>query len=287
MIENRKVNAMSTFVPPIKCQGIKTKLVPFIQDSLKWDGAGTWIEPFLGSGVVLFNIQPQRAIVGDRNEHIIRFYQGIQTGLYTPEVVRNYLEKQSPLLIEGGVEYYYEVRRRFNEYHDPLDLLFLNRSCFNGIMRFNKSGGFNVPFCKKPERFSKAYITKIVNQVAGAAEAMKGKDWEFRCDLWQDIIWSAREGDCVYLDPPYIGRDTNYVGEWSEEDAVSLADAAHASRASIVALSMWKENKYRKNDHLNECWADFEMREYDHFYHVGASESLRNKMVEALMIRRR
>ena len=114
MIENRKVNAMSTFVPPIKCQGIKTKLVPFIQDSLKWDGAGTWIEPFLGSGVVLFNIQPQRAIVGDRNEHIIRFYQGIQTGLYTPEVVRNYLEKQSPLLIEGGVEYYYEVRRRFN-----------------------------------------------------------------------------------------------------------------------------------------------------------------------------
>ena len=130
MIENRKVNAMSTFVPPIKCQGIKTKLVPFIQDSLKWDGAGTWIEPFLGSGVVLFNIQPQRAIVGDRNEHIIRFYQGIQTGLYTPEVVRNYLEKQSPLLIEGGVEYYYEVRRRFNEYHDPLDLLFLNRSCF-------------------------------------------------------------------------------------------------------------------------------------------------------------
>lgn len=64
---------MPTLVPPIKCQGIKTKLVPFIQDTLDWDGNGTWYEPFLGSGVVLFNIQPERAIVSDRNEYIIHF----------------------------------------------------------------------------------------------------------------------------------------------------------------------------------------------------------------------
>lgn len=274
---------MPTKVPPIKCQGIKTKLVPFIIENLNWDREGVWYEPFLGSGVVLFNVLPDRAVVNDRNEHIINLYRAIQCGEITGDSVREFLTQEAPKLEQGGVNYYYEVRNRFNEAHSPYDLLFLNRSCFNGLMRFNKKGGFNVPFCQKPERFAKAYITKICNQIDYVASAMKGRDWEFRSGDWRDIMTLPKKGDCVYLDPPYIGRDTNYVGEWPESEAKELAVYSHKTPARVL-LSMWKENKYRKNDHIDECWSDFAIKEFSHFYHVGSKESLRNAMTEALLI---
>jgi hypothetical protein len=68
--------------PPIKCQGIKTKLVPFIFRNICWDESkgGRWIEPFLGSGVVVLNLAPERALLTDTNQHIIHFYQAIQCG---------------------------------------------------------------------------------------------------------------------------------------------------------------------------------------------------------------
>src|SRR5579871_3905387 len=66
--------------PPIKSQGIKTRLVPFILGNIKWDGRGRWIEPFLGSGSVLFNARPHRAFVSDTNTVIINLYRAIQTG---------------------------------------------------------------------------------------------------------------------------------------------------------------------------------------------------------------
>ena len=276
---------MAVLVPPIKCQGIKTKLIPFIKETIQWDGNGVWYEPFLGSGVVLFNICPDKAVVGDRNQYIIEFYQAIQSNEITPKSMRSFLEQESLKLADGGADYYYAVRARFNEKHSPYDLLFLNRACFNGVMRFNKKGQYNVPFCKKPERFSKAYITKICNQIDRVQQLMKGKDWQFLHTDWKTIMAMPKKGDCVYLDPPYIGRDTNYVGEWSESDAVALAQTSHLVDAEVY-LSMWKENKYRVNDHIEKCWNDFECHEFAHFYHVGATESLRNAMIEAVLVKK-
>ena len=74
-------------VPPIKCQGIKTKIIPFIKEHVKRKKAGLWIEPFVGTGVVAFNIQPERAILNDKNQYIISFYQKIQNVLR--ELTRN------------------------------------------------------------------------------------------------------------------------------------------------------------------------------------------------------
>ncbi len=152
--------------PPIKIQGIKTKLTPFIAASIAWDGDGRWIEPFMGSCAVAMNIAPERALLADTNEHLIRFYQQVQSGLITAPRVQAFLEDEGAKLLARGESHFYEVRARFNAEGNPLDLVFLNRSCFNGIMRFNSKGGFNVPFCRKPERFRQALITKICNQIA-------------------------------------------------------------------------------------------------------------------------
>jgi DNA adenine methylase len=271
-------------VPPIKTQGIKTKLVKFILSNISWNGKGRWIEPFLGSGVVLFNVQPERALVNDINPHIIRLYQMIYDGSLSPEEVRLYLSAEGKKLLSRGEEYYYLVRERFNRTGDPLDFIFLNRSCFNGVMRFNSKGEFNVPFCRKPDRFRQAYVTKIVNQISQIQKIMRGKDWEFRVGDWRESLKNVTADDFVYLDPPYIGRHTDYYQKWSESDAVELAKVVQDLPGGF-ALSMWKENKYRVNEYLSRYWNGLVERTFTHFYHVGSNENFRNAMVEALLIK--
>ena len=126
------------YIPPIKIQGIKTKLVPLIKQSVVLEPNSIWIEPFMGSGVVGFNIEPHRALFADTNPHIIEFYNQIKSGQINSYKVRLFLEQEGKLLEQGDDEYYYAVRRRFNNEHNPLDFLFLNRSCFNGMIRFNR-----------------------------------------------------------------------------------------------------------------------------------------------------
>lgn len=273
-------------VPPIKCQGIKTKLVPFIFDNVCWDAnsGGRWIEPFLGSGVVAFNLAPPKALLADTNKHIIGLYQAIQKSKINRGIVRDFLYEEGLKLAAKGQDYYYEVRERFNHNSSPLDFLFLNRCCFNGVIRFNSKGQFNVPFGHKPERFSQSYITKIVNQVSWIEKQMRDKDWEFRVSGWDESLANTSANDFAYLDPPYIGRNTDYFNGWSEIEAVNLAQTVRNLSCGF-ALSMWMENRYRKNDHLEQYWSGLETRIFSHFYHVGSTENLRNEMNEALIIK--
>jgi len=272
------------FVPPIKCQGIKTKLVRFIASNIAWDGDGTWIEPFLGSGVVLFNVAPTKAIAADANPHLIRFYQAVQAGEVTPASVREHLTREGARLLAEGEAHYYALRDRFNDAHSPLDFLFLSRACFNGVMRFNRAGGFNVPFCRKPERFRQAYVTKIVNQVGDLCRLLAGKEWEFRVADWRETMGHVTVRDFVYLDPPYQGRHADYYNRWSGTDARALAEELAASPGGF-ALSMWKANRYRTNQALCDLRGGHVERTVSHYYHVGATENLRNEMEEALVIR--
>jgi len=272
-------------VPPLKCQGIKTKLVNFIATTIKWHGRGKWIEPFLGSGVVLFNINPDRAIVSDTNKHIINFYKDIQRGQIDEIIVKSYLEDMGAKLFKYGEDFFYDVRDQFNEENgDSLKLLFLNRCCYNGIMRFNSQGKFNVPFGHKHERFRRAYITKIVNQVSKIRQIMINKDWKFQVNDWRETMSNANLDDFVYMDPPYIGRHTDYYNNWNESDAIELANFSSDLKCGF-ALSMWKENKYRENIHLDLHWNGFVIKTFSHFYHVGSKEKFRNAMTEALVLK--
>lgn len=279
------MNQDKVLVPPIKCQGIKTKLVPFIKEKVNRNEDGLWIEPFVGTGVVAFNIVPKNALLCDKNQYNIALYQGIQNGSITGQSVRSFLEYHGAILEQKGAAYYQQMRDSFNKTGDTLHYLFLNRSDFNGMIRFNRHGEFNVPFCQKPNRFSKAYITKICNQVENVAKVMQGKNWVFKCCGWQEAFSGAGQNDYIYLDPPYIGRDTSYVGEWPETEAIQLAEYAHDTSANIC-LSMWKENEFRRNDHLFIYWSDFTWHEQDHFYHIGAKEANRHPMTEVLAIKR-
>ena len=163
-----------------------------------------------------------------------------------------------------------------------LDFLFLNRSCFNGLMRFNKKGGFNVPFCRKPHRFAPAYITKICNQVRTISNVINIGYYEFSCQEFSDTIDDVDEQDMIYCDPPYIGRHADYFNNWNEKDENELARLLSSVPCRFI-LSTWHSNDYRKNPFIDTLWSRFYMLTRNHFYHVGASEDNRNPMTEALI----
>lgn len=89
-------------VPPIKTQGIKTKLVPWISQYASLDAQTVWVEPFMGSGVVGFNLAPKRALFSDTNVHIIDFYRSIQDGELTAASCRKFLESEGARLKSRG-----------------------------------------------------------------------------------------------------------------------------------------------------------------------------------------
>lgn len=269
-------------IPPIKSQGIKSKLVDWISSNLQNAEYDRWVEPFMGTGVVAFNIRPERALLCDSNPHLIRFYQAIQNREITPIIVKQYLIEEGQRLLETNGSHYYVIRERFNETGNPLDFLFLSRSCFNGMMRFNKKGGFNVPFCKKPNRFAQALITKIVNQVQAVSSIIEQGDYEFRCQDFTVTLSELEPNDFVYVDPPYIGRHVDYFDSWSEDEEIILRNGLFNSNSSFV-LSTWLSNKYRTNDYVFSIWKDCYVATKEHFYHVGGKESNRNAVYEAIL----
>lgn len=269
-------------VPPIKSQGIKTKLVPWIKDIVPSDFDGLWIEPFMGTGVVAFNVAPKRALLCDINPHLVNFYQEIKEGKITPEIVRDYLNKEGSQLLDRGEGHYYLIRARFNETHNPLDFLFLSRAGFNGMIRFNKKGGFNIPFCKKPARFAQAYVTKIVNQIASVAQVIKLKQFEFKCQSFEKTVKNCTDNDIVYCDPPYIGRHVDYFNGW-DEDLEYLLQRELAMISGKFILSTWHHNDFRKNEYIDTLWHKYNILTREHFYHVGGQVKNRNPMIEAII----
>ena len=274
---------MRIITPPIKSQGIKTKLVPWIQ-ALVPSVSGRWIEPFLGTGVVAFNSGFKRALLGDTNPHIINFYKQIQQGSIRPAQVRLFLESEGESLRQAdndGYDYFTFVKQRFNRLHDPLDFLFLSRAGFNGMMRFNKKGEWNIPFCQKPERFARAYVTKIVNQVHDVACLIQ-PEWELRVSSFESLILEAEENDIIYCDPPYAGRYVDYYNGWTDEDEEHLFELLSATKAKFI-LSTWHHNDYRKNEMIDLYWNRFNLVTRDHFYHSGGKIENRKSIVEALV----
>lgn len=269
-------------VPPIKSQGIKTQLVPWIKSMVPSGFNGVWIEPFMGTGVVALNVAPQRAILCDINPHLVKFYSCIASGEITPKEVKEYLLHEGERLLLKGEDHYYFVRDRFNAEHSPLDFLFINRAGFNGMIRFNRKGCFNIPFCRKPQRFAQAYITKITNQVTWVSQLIQVKEFTFKCQDFNKTIQEASPTDIIYCDPPYIDRHVDYYNGWDETHEQELFDKLSTFGGKFI-LSTWHHNNYRENEYVKSLWSEHRILTHEHFYHVGGKEKNRNPMVEALV----
>ena len=274
-------------IPPIKIQGKKTKIVPKIMEIA--DGIlndhpeiDTWVEPFLGSGVVAFNCpgRIKKVIVNDINPHIIKFYKGVADGIITSDRIREVFDIHNQNLLKDGYDYYNQIKDRFNQSFDTMDFLFLTRTGFNGVMRFNNSGKWNVPFCKLNNRLSKNVIDDLASSVDELSRLFKSKDFTFYNQSFEEVIESAPENSIFYCDPPYYGLQVQYFKGWGKEDEIRLNEML---KDKMFIYSTWLEDGIRENMMIDEYWGEYEIEGKKHKYNVAEKAEKRNQVTEGLI----
>jgi DNA adenine methylase len=271
----------------LKIVGIKTRLIKVIARNVAWEGKGRWIEPCLGSGVVLFNLCPRVAIAGDINPHVIAFYSQLYDGKITTHEIRAFLTLHSEMFKTYGADYYAKIRNRFNDDQEPLYFLLLSRTCFNGLIRFNKKGQFNAPFCNEPYRLTKKLILEVTLRANWVIQQMARMKVEFVCGDFKETLKRAVEGDYIYLDPPYSGRFTGYYDQWGEERDTEIVNFMKSSRCGIM-VSTWKNDAKADNPFYSRVVDDVDDVRVvisRHKYIVGAKAEWREGVMEALLIK--
>lgn len=192
-MENIKVT------PFVKWAGGKRQLMDKIRDRMPKE-YNDYYEPFIGGGAVLFDIQPERAVINDINSELVNTYRTMQN--HSHALIKEINEIDNAMW-EDGKEYYYEQRKKYNDKltkseHDvELAALFiyLNKHCFNGLYRVNGKGLFNVPYNNSRRVSIDEESIKSTGEYLKKVTILEG-DFEQACI-------SAKKGDFIFIDSPY------------------------------------------------------------------------------------
>ena len=196
--------------------------------SLAPDTYVRYFEPFLGGGALMFLLAGRGAVGGDVYKPLIDLWRMIRDE--PDEVVADYSQKWVTLQ-DNLPDYFYQVRERFNKKPNPLDLLLLSRTCVNGIIRFNKYGHFNNSF-----HLSRRGMHPTRFRAAVSAWSQRIQEVSFRDAHAEDTLAEAREGDFVYLDPPYANNRARYLEDFATGDLLNILEGLNA-KGVLWALS--------------------------------------------------
>ncbi|MEX6725219.1 DNA adenine methylase [Parapedomonas caeni] len=221
---------------PIPYQGSKRRLADAIGTVVPMK-VGTWYEPFAGSAAMSIWAaryrDPEQIILGDSLASLTALWELI---ISDPIGAAERYETVWHGQADAGPGYFNEVRARYNEQGDPIDILYLMARCVKNAVRFNRKGHFTQSVDKRRLGMRP---DKMRNAMMGASELLKGRT-VVRTGDWTATIADAVEGDFIYLDPPYmgtsIGRDLRYAEQMTQERLVGGLEQVLA-RGLSVALS--------------------------------------------------
>lgn len=197
-------------IPILKWVGGKRQLLDSIKPLVP--KCSTYYEPFIGGGAVLFCLQPNKAVINDCNEELINVYQ----------MIKNFPDDLIEVLIQhrdnSCEQYYYEIRAldRDKEAYAQLSdveraarIIYLNKTCYNGLFRVNSLGEFNSPWGRyaNPNITNETTIRALHNYFNKAKITIK-------CGDYRETLKGVRKGAFVYLDPPYmpISESSSFTG---------------------------------------------------------------------------
>ena len=188
--------------PFLKWAGGKRQLVPEIKKHFPQDADSyTYYEPFIGAGAVLFELQPKRAVINDSNEQLMMAYRTIKNDVASViKILKSYRKKH-----DGALYYLIRNLDRDTAQFDALPdfvkaarLIYLNKTCFNGLYRVNAKGFFNVPQgrYKDPPICEEDLLRRI-------SDYLNASDIQILHGDFEEAVQGTDSGSFVYFDPPY------------------------------------------------------------------------------------
>ncbi|WP_395649146.1 DNA adenine methylase [Planktothrix agardhii] len=245
--------------PFLKWAGGKRQLLPEILKYLpKNIGKTTYFEPFLGGGALLFELQPKQAIVNDSNRELINCYRVIKDN------VEELIEVLKVHKAKNSKEYFDYLRgidrlKQYNKFSDiqkAARIIYLNKTCYNGLFRVNSKGQFNVPFgsYKNPNILDEAVLR-------GVNDYLNQKSVTFLNRDFAEAVKDAKKGDFVYFDPPYdpvsntasfTGYDINGFNQNEQRRLKQVVDELTEKGCNVMLsnsatdfiLDLYKDHKY-------------------------------------------
>ena len=225
-----------------------------IEPFLKWAGGKRWltnsgirfvplaynryVEPFLGGGAVFFNLSPSSFLISDLNRDLINCYEAIRCDW------RKVLKLLEAHKKKHGSDYYYQVRelQGGDRYEAAARLIYLNRTCWNGLYRVNLKGKFNVP------KGTKSTVIFPSDDFEFVAHCLKSD--ELRCQDFEETINSSKKGDFVFVDPPYtVAHNNNGFIKYNEkmfswDDQIRLRNCVERAAQRGVKVSVTNADHY-------------------------------------------
>jgi DNA adenine methylase len=199
----------SNVAPVVKWVGGKRQILDEILKHVPADFS-TYYEPFVGGGAVLFGLCPPKAVVNDVNAELINIYQVIRDDV---DALVNDLKKH-----QNNCEYFYSLREkdRDGESYEKLTpverasrIIYLNKTCYNGLFRVNQAGEFNTPYgyYKNPGIVKESVLRAV-------SEYFNHSDIRFTCMDFEAVFKNIRKDSFVYLDPPYdpVSTTASFTG---------------------------------------------------------------------------
>lgn len=268
---------------------VEQVLTPF----LKWAGGKRWFvhrhqdifpkkyrryfEPFLGGGAVYFSLQPRRAVLGDINSDLIDAYRAIRDQSAGLRQSLGWHQRAH----DADEDYYYEVRAKSPRtlVQRASRMIYLNRTCFNGIYRVNQQGKFNVP------RGTKDAVLLPTDDFRAMANQLKTA--QLRVADFEELIDESDEDDLVFADPPYTVRH-NFNGfvkynevlfSWADQERLARALKRAARRGVKIVSTNANHESVRS---LYSGW-DFLLKAVSRFSQISADGSSRRNFDEVII----
>jgi DNA adenine methylase len=266
--EDRRTHAK----PFLKWAGSKQALLKHITPVLP-EAFNTYYEPFVGAGSVLLHLRPQSAVISDLSSELIGVWLAVQRHA---EHIVDRLRGRTPERAE-----YYRIRsaRSSDPVERAVEFIYLNKSCWNGLYRVNLKGQFNVPFGANVG----SQIIDAKN-ILNCSEILNSGCIEIKCCDFADATASAKKGDFVFFDPPYVTRH-NFNGfrdyneklfSWSDQERL----AKEARRLRELGVHVVVTNA--AHDDIRALYAGFHSREFDRTSTLASKASFRGRVSEVI-----
>lgn len=272
-------NNYESLAPIVKWVGGKRQLIKYIQPLLP-DNIGTYYEPFIGGAAVLLEHKPKKAVINDFNHELINTYNIVRDDVDALILdLKNHVYES---------DYYYELRAldRSSAYDEltavqkASRLLYLNKTCFNGLYRVNSKGQFNSPFGKYTN-------PNIVNEqgLLELSRYLRENDITTRTGDFSVAVNDSESGDFVYLDPPYdpVSKSASFTayskGGFSSDDQLRVRDLCVELDSKGVKFLLSNAS----TEFINDIYSGFKVIEVGASRSINSNGAKRSKVKEVLV----